>query len=90
MEVLGNANKSVRNDLATTITKGDKLSITAACFEQDVTDKLIRGLAARRKQLEPLTSRVVFRDDLFTSSPHKINLFEKFKLLAPNASVRVI
>ena len=32
----------------------------------------------------------VFRDSSFTSSPEKINVFEIFKLLAPNTNVRVI
>ena len=32
----------------------------------------------------------VFRDSGFTSSPEKINVFEIFKLLAPNTNVRVI
>jgi adenine-specific DNA-methyltransferase len=50
----------------------------------------VRELANRCKERAPLTSRVVFRDDSFSSSPQKINLFEIFKLLATNASVRVI
>ncbi|GHV26668.1 site-specific DNA-methyltransferase [Synergistales bacterium] len=61
-----------------------------ACFEKGVTEELVREIANRCKERQPLTSRVVFRDDSFTSSPQKINLFEIFKLLAPNASVRVI
>jgi hypothetical protein len=61
-----------------------------ACFEKGVSEELVRELAARCKQREPLTSRVVFRDSSFASSPQKINLFEIFKLLAPNASVKVI
>jgi adenine-specific DNA-methyltransferase len=61
-----------------------------ACFEPGVTEELIRELAARCKGREPLTSRVVFRDSSFADSPQKINLFEIFKLLAPNASVKVI
>ncbi|GHV30152.1 site-specific DNA-methyltransferase [Synergistales bacterium] len=61
-----------------------------ACFEKNVTEELVREIANRCKVRQPLTSRVVFRDDSFTSSPQKINLFEIFKLLAPNATVRVI
>jgi adenine-specific DNA-methyltransferase len=34
--------------------------------------------------------RAVFRDSGFTSSSEKINVFEIFKLFAPNATVRVI
>jgi adenine-specific DNA-methyltransferase len=32
----------------------------------------------------------VFRDSSFASSPEKINVFEIFKLLAPNTNVRVM
>ncbi len=55
-----------------------------ACFEEHISEKAIREIAARK----PL--RAVFRDSSFTSSPEKINVFEIFKLLAPNTSVRVI
>ncbi|MCX7027926.1 MAG: site-specific DNA-methyltransferase [Spirochaetes bacterium] len=55
-----------------------------ACFEENVSEKAIREIAARK----PL--RAVFRDSSFTSSPEKINVFEIFKLLAPNTTVRVI
>ena len=55
-----------------------------ACFEEHISEKAIREIAARN----PL--RAVFRDSSFTSSPEKINVFEIFKLLAPNTSVRVI
>lgn len=55
-----------------------------ACFEEKISEKAIREIA-RRKPL-----RAVFRDSGFTSSPEKINVFEIFKLLAPNTNVRVI
>ena len=55
-----------------------------ACFEDHVSEKAIREIAERK----PL--RAVFRDSSFTSSPEKINVFEIFKLLAPNTNVRVI
>ncbi len=54
------------------------------CFEERISEKAIREIA-RRKPL-----RAVFRDSGFTSSPEKINVFEVFKLLAPNTNVRVI
>jgi len=66
-EMLDNVSKTVKDDLAVSINKGDKLSIA---------------------ELKPL--RAVFRDSSFTSSPEKINVFEIFKLLAPNTNVRVI
>ena len=55
-----------------------------ACFDTDIPDSVIRTIA-RRKPL-----RAVFRDAGFANSPAKINVFEIFKLLAPDASVRVI
>jgi adenine-specific DNA-methyltransferase len=55
-----------------------------ACFEERVSEKAIREIANRK----PL--RAVFRDSSFSSSPEKINVFEIFKLLAPNTSVKVI
>jgi adenine-specific DNA-methyltransferase len=55
-----------------------------ACFEERVSEKTIREIAGRK----PL--RAVFRDSGFASSPEKINVFEIFKLLAPNTNVRVI
>ena len=73
-EMLDNVSKTVKDDLAETIAKGDRLSVAAACFS-----------IAERKPL-----RAVFRDSGFTSSPEKINVFEIFKLLAPNTNVKVI
>lgn len=55
-----------------------------ACFEERISEKAIREIANRK----PL--RAVFRDSSFSSSPEKINVFEIFKLLAPNTSVKVI
>ena len=55
-----------------------------ACFNENIPDSVIREIA-RRKPL-----RAVFRDSSFADSPSKINVFEIFKLLAPDASVRVI
>jgi adenine-specific DNA-methyltransferase len=55
-----------------------------ACFEERISEKAIRVIAERK----PL--RAVFRDNGFTSSPEKINVFEIFKLIAPNTNVRVI
>ena len=55
-----------------------------ACFDTDIPDSVIRTIAKRK----PL--RAVFRDASFADSPSKINVFEIFKLLAPDASVRVI
>jgi adenine-specific DNA-methyltransferase len=61
-----------------------------ACFDKGVNEGLVRELAAKCAARSPLTSRVVFRDESFTSSPQKINLFEIFKLNSPNTKVKVI
>lgn len=55
-----------------------------ACFDERVSEKVVREIASRK----PL--RAVFRDSSFSSSPEKINVFEIFKLLAPNTTVKVI
>lgn len=55
-----------------------------ACFDEHVSESVVREIASRK----PL--RAVFRDSGFTSSPEKINVFEIFKLLAPNTTVKVI
>jgi len=55
-----------------------------ACFQERISEKAIREIAARK----PL--RAVFRDSSFTSSPEKINVFEIFKMITPNTSIRVI
>lgn len=55
-----------------------------ACFDEHISEAAIREIANR----QPL--RAVFRDSGFINSPQKINVFEIFKLLAPNTTVRVI
>ena len=55
-----------------------------ACFDKDISENVIRTIANRK----PL--RAVFRDNGFSNSPEKINVFEIFKLLAPHTSVKVI
>jgi len=55
-----------------------------ACFDEHISEKAVREIASR----QPL--RAVFRDSSFTSSPEKINVFEIFKLLAPNTTVKVV
>jgi adenine-specific DNA-methyltransferase len=55
-----------------------------ACFDEQISETAIREIAGRK----PL--RAVFRDASFTSSPEKINVFEIFKLLSVNTTVRVI
>lgn len=55
-----------------------------ACFEENVSDKVIKEIAKR----QPL--RAVFRDSCFANSPSKINVGEVFKLMAPDTSVKVL
>jgi len=63
-----------------------------ACFEEKISEKAIREIAGRcgADKRKGLATRAVFRDSSFNSSPEKINVFEIFKLLAPNTNVRVI
>lgn len=55
-----------------------------ACFAENVSEKVIEEIARR----QPL--RAVFRDSSFADSPAKINVWERFKLLAPDTQVKVI
>lgn len=55
-----------------------------ACFDENIPDSVIKNIAKR----QPL--RVVFRDSSFADTPAKINVTEIFKLLAPDARVKVI
>ena len=55
-----------------------------ACFDKDVPTSVIETIARRN----PL--RAVFREECFTSSPDKINVFETFKRLAQGTAVKVI
>ena len=55
-----------------------------ACFDENISTSVITEIAKRR----PL--RAVFRDSCFSGSPDKINLNERFKLLSPDTSIKVI
>ena len=55
-----------------------------ACFDQNVPESVVKEIAKRK----PL--RAVFRDCSFADSPAKINVFEIFKLYAPDTRVKVI
>ena len=55
-----------------------------ACFDEAVPTNVIETIARRN----PL--RAVFREECFTSSPGKINVFETFKRLAQGTAVKVI
>ena len=55
-----------------------------ACFAKKIPENVVKAIAKRK----PL--RAVFRDAGFASSPAKINVFEIFKLYAPDTSVKVI
>jgi adenine-specific DNA-methyltransferase len=63
-----------------------------ACFDMDISEAAIREIAKRcgSEERKGMATRAVFRDISFASSPEKINVFEIFKLLAPNTNVRVI
>ncbi|MCD8188797.1 MAG: hypothetical protein LUD78_00995 [Clostridiales bacterium] len=55
-----------------------------ACFDRNIPDSVVMEIAKR----QPL--RAVFQDACFASSPSKINVWERFKLLAPDTRVKVI
>lgn len=63
-----------------------------ACFEERISENAVREIAGRcgAPERQGMATRAVFRDSSFNSSPEKINVFEIFKLLAPNTNVRVI
>lgn len=59
MQILDNVNQTVKDDLVATITKGDKLSIAAACFS-------IYAYQALKKQLDGIdTLRFIFTSPTF-------------------------
>ena len=55
-----------------------------ACFDANIPESVVKEIAKRK----PL--RAVFRDSGFASSPEKINVFEIFKLYAPDTGVKVL
>lgn len=55
-----------------------------ACFTEDVSEDIVKEIA-RKKPL-----RAVFRDSSFSNSASKINVFEIFKMISPETSVKVI
>jgi adenine-specific DNA-methyltransferase len=56
----------------------------AACFDQNISDDLVKEIAKRK----PL--RVVFRDSSYGSDSVKINVEQNFKLLSPSTEIRSI
>ncbi|HDZ62131.1 MAG TPA: site-specific DNA-methyltransferase [Nitrospirae bacterium] len=56
----------------------------AACFEPDISEDMVKELAARK----PL--RAVFRDSGFASDSVKINVEQIFKLISPGTEVKAI
>lgn len=57
-----------------------------ACFDQGVTEDLVKELAQR----EPPPLRVVFRDNGFASDAVKINVEQIFRQLSPSTEVKTI
>ena len=55
-----------------------------ACFNEDISEEVVKEIACKK----PL--RVVFRDSSFSNSASKINVFEIFKMISPETSVKVI
>lgn len=55
-----------------------------ACFDKEVSEAVIRTIAIRKPM------RALFRDHSFTNSANKINVFEIFKAISPDTTVKVI
>ena len=55
-----------------------------ACFNEDISEEVVKEIA-RKKPL-----RAVFRDSSISNSASKINVFEIFKMISPETSVKVI
>jgi adenine-specific DNA-methyltransferase len=55
-----------------------------ACFDAAISEKALTAIAKKK----PL--RAVFCDSGFASDPAKINVFEIFKLYAPDTEIKVI
>ena len=55
-----------------------------ASFDTDISESVIEAMA-RKKPL-----RAVFRDGCFSGSQDKINVFEIFKMLSPDTTIRVL
>ena len=55
-----------------------------ACFDDKITEQTVRTIAS----LKPL--RALFRDHSFENSANKINVYEIFKSISPDTSVKVI
>ena len=56
----------------------------AACFDLNVTEELVKKIAARK------LLRAVFRDAGFSSDSVKINVEQIFKIVSPNTEVKTI
>lgn len=55
-----------------------------ACFDSEVSETVVRTIAKRKPM------RALFRDSSFADSANKINVFEIFKSISPDTTVKVI
>ncbi|CDN30787.1 Type III restriction-modification system methylation subunit [Mucinivorans hirudinis] len=55
-----------------------------ACFDTNVSETVVRTIAKRKP------TRALFRDSSFADSANKINVFEIFKSISPDTTVKVI
>lgn len=56
----------------------------AACFDEDVTESVVRRMAGMRPQ------RAVFRDGGFEDDAARVNVEELFKMISPGTDIRVL
>ena len=64
--------------------KTEKTMLSEYLKSKDVSEEVVKEIA-RKKPL-----RAVFRDSSFSNSASKINVFEIFKMISPETSVKVI
>ena len=56
----------------------------AACFEKDLSEETIKGIASRKPR------RAVFRDTSFANDSAKINIEQVFKYHSPGTDLKCI
>ena len=68
MEIIDNVNKTLKEDLAKTLTKGSKIAIAASCFS-------IYAFQTLKKELEGISElRFIFSSPTFTTEKAKAYL----------------
>ena len=81
MEIIDNVNKTLKEDLAKTLTKGSKIAIAASCFS-------IYAFQTLKKELEGISElRFIFSSPTFTTEKAKKEKREFFMVLPKNGVI---